>query len=263
MRFLLSSPPVKLRQLARPLRSRVGGTVVTTKREVLNEAEPIDRGVKSLSIDMASSLDSYPEEDWKDGCKIGFSDAYVRGFHGLGGISEPKGPPAYVAGYRNAFSNGQGYYLGQRAQKRGAPSANYEMNEDPAVLRNELKHCQSAYDAWILEHPQKPGKPIEADLQMEFWEFHKKWNVFYTSLHDLGVLDSGDAAIEQIRRYHSDLMGYIRRFEALGYKASFVPSAPKKPEDTTETLKSVTKIVSYTAVGALGYFVYKAAVART
>lgn len=257
--IFFSSPPVRVgrpQPRALPLRVSVGGAIVTTKREVLNAAEPVNKGVRSLRMDMAGNLDSDPETEWSDGCEIGFSDAYARGFHNLGGVKEPLGTDAYVAAYRHAFTDGPGYELGRKAKKNGAESANYLRNETPASIAAAMTDCRSGYAEWLKDHPQGKFNEEQADLHNEYVKFDHRWTVAYTAFHDIGITDSGDAAIEQIRAYHKELMGFIRRYEAMGFKASYVPPAPPVPDpDPIGTVANdLGKAAAVVAAGTVAYF---------
>lgn len=207
-------------------------------------------------MDIASNLDSDPKTEWADGCWVGFDDAYGRGYSGSGGVPEPKGTPAYVAAYRRAFSEGPGYNLGKAAKARGDSSANPYTNESPTVVEAAMSGCKSGYEEWLEENPQGKINQDQADLQTEFAEFDKKWQIAYNGFHAIGPLDSGDAAIEQIRAWHKDLMGYISRYEAFGFKASYKPPAPPVPDpDPIGTVANdLGKAAAVVAAGTVAYF---------
>lgn len=206
-------------------------------------------------MDMASNLDSDPKDEWADGCWVGFDDAYVAGYNNVSGVKEPYGTAAFVAAYRHAFSTGPGYDLGRKAKNRGALSSRYQSNESAAVINAAMAGCRSGYEDWIKKNPQGEFNEAQAQLHREFAEFHSKWNAFYYSI-EVGVLESGDAEIERIRAYHKDLMGYIHRYEAMGFKASYVPPAPPVPDpDPLGTVTTdIGKAAAVVAIGAVGYF---------
>jgi len=238
----------------------VGGVVTTSKQEVLNAAAPVDKGIKSLRLDMATKFYDAPDRAWSDGCRAGFSDSYVRGYYGLsGGVREPIGLPAYVAGYRQAFSFGNGFALGATARKLGKPTASVEKNGDTANADLNFKGCRAGFDAWIKDHPQ-PDAPKDAnDQQALFDEFKsfddEQWTPFLNGLHDLGVFESGDAAIEEIRSYYDQFIGYVKRFEAFGFRATYVPPPPPQPGQNPLATIAVGfgSAATVAVVGTIGY----------
>lgn len=236
---------------APPLSPKISGTFVTTKKEVLAEAEPIDKGIRQLRIDMAANFYHDPEDDWTTGCRIGFSDAYVHGFYGLGGVKEPEGSPAYVAAYRRAFSEGNGYELGVAAKKRDGDTYSDIARENPAVINAEYAKCNEGLSEWLASNPQS-APPAEAPTQKtlftEYKNFDTRWSAFYNSLFDLGVLDSGDAAIEGVRSYYHEYQSYLKRYQDMGFVASFVPPEPPKPKDTSGQIISAAKGIGTTLV---------------
>jgi hypothetical protein len=244
------------------IRPSVAGPILTGKDEVLSAASSVNQGIQSLRLDMAANFYLPPEDEWSNGCAQGFADAYVHGYYNLGGVQEPTGTPAYVAGYVHAFSHGNGYAMGQARAKDQFLSTDTATDalskEDPAKIAHEKSVCSAAFDVWLATHPQS-GPPAQAaaqaTLRSEYLTFASSWDRFYNGLFDIGILDSGDAAIEQIRGYYNQYISFVNRYQALGFKASYVPPPPPKTASFGENLAALDNTILIAGIVIAGLFI--------